>query len=60
MDSTQEDCGWILRYRDRLRASRERHKRGASLELKSTVEEESESINVDEINRAEKEVLKFV
>ena len=51
---------WILRYRDRLRASRERRKRGASLALKSTVEGESESINVDEINRAEKEVLKFV
>ena len=51
---------WILRYRDRLRASCERCKRGASLALKSTVGGESESINVDEINRAEKEVLKFV
>jgi len=30
------------------------------LALKSTVGRESESINVDEINRAEKEVLKFV
>ncbi|XP_068726425.1 uncharacterized protein [Montipora capricornis] len=49
---------WILRYRDRLRASR--CKRGSSLALKSTVGRESESINVDEINRAEKEVLKFV
>ena len=48
---------WILRYRDRLRASCGRCKRRASLALKSTVEGESESINVDEINRAEKEVL---
>ena len=40
---------WILRYRDRLRASRERRERGASLALKSTVKGESESINVDEI-----------
>ena len=51
---------WILRYRDRLRASCERCKRGSSLALKSTVGRESESINVDEIDRAEKEVLKFV
>ena len=51
---------WILCYRDRLRASCERRKRGSSLALKSTVGRESESINVDEINRAEKEVLKFV
>ena len=49
---------WILRYR--LRASCERCKRGSSLALKSTVVRESESINVDEIDRAEKEVLKFV
>jgi len=51
---------WILRYRDGLRASCERGKRGSLLVLKSTVGRESESINVDEINRAEKEVLKFV
>lgn len=51
---------WILRYRDGLRASCERRKRESSLALKSTVGRESESINVDEINRAEKEVLKFV
>ena len=51
---------WILRIRDRLRASCERCKRGSSLALKSTVGRESESINVDEIDRAEKEVLKFV
>ena len=51
---------WILRYRDRLRASSEGCKRGSSLALKSTVGRKSESINVDEIDRAEKEVLKFV
>ena len=51
---------FILRYRDRLRASCERYKRGSCLALKSTVGRESESINVDEINRAEKEVLQFV
>ena len=51
---------WILRYRDRLRASCEKRKRGSSLALKSTVGRERESINVDVINRAEKEVLKFV
>ena len=51
---------WILRYRDRLRASCERCKRGLSLALKSTVGRESESINVDEIDRAEKAVLKFI
>ena len=51
---------WILRYRDRLRASCERRKRGSSLALKSTVGRASESINVDVINRVEKEVLKFV
>ena len=51
---------WILRYCDGLRASCEWRKRGSSLALKSTVGRESESINVDEINRAEKEVLKFV
>ena len=51
---------WILRYRDRLRALCQRCKRGESLALKSTVGRESGSINVDEINRIEKEVLKFV
>ena len=51
---------WILRYRDRLTASCEMCKWGESLALKSTIGRESESINVDEINRAEKEVLKFV
>ena len=51
---------WILSNCDGLRASREWQKRGLSLALKSTVGRESESINVNEINRAEKEVLKFV
>ena len=37
----------------------ERRKRGSLLALKSTIGRESESINVNEINRAEKEVLKF-
>ena len=58
--SVKKIVAWILRYRDRLRASCGRCIRRASLALKSNVEGESESINVDEINRAEKEVLKFV
>ncbi len=49
---------WVLRYRERLKASCKRRKRGSLLVLKSS--EVSEPISVDEIDRAEKEVLKFV
>ena len=49
---------WVLRYRERLRASCERRKRGSLLVLKTS--EVGEPISVDEIDKAEKEVLKFV
>ena len=52
---TEEKERWLRK----LRASCERRKRGSSIALKSIVGMESESINVDEINRVEK-VLKFV
>ena len=51
---------WILRYREKLKKSSKRHREGLALVQESPEDRLANSLNGDEIDRAEKEILKFV
>ena len=51
---------WILRYREKLKQSSKRRKEGLALVQDSPEERLYNPFSVDEINKAEKEYLKFI
>ena len=51
---------WILRYREKLKQSSKRRKEGLALVQDSPEERSYDPLSVDEINKAEKEILKFI
>ena len=51
---------WILRYREKLKQSSKRRREGLALVQDSPEDRTYDPLSVDEIDRAEKEILKFV
>ena len=51
---------WILRYLEKLKQSSKRRKEGLALVQDSPEERSFDPLSVDEINKAEKEILKFI
>ena len=51
---------WILRYREKLKRSSKRCREGLALVQDSPEDRTHNPLSVDEINRAEKEIFKFV